>query len=625
MPFGARVLREPRGADVLMRALAIFFCGLLVAAPAPAEQAPLVLAPHVGGLLMCQEGADNPAILDADTAYAYCRQQQLDQGDSLVRLLNELEPGGPAGQVQVGYVLNIPLLGLYAKTASGEWEIDSAQLQRLLQLVVDIPRPVVIYLAANHFDTLGPITDSLQADPANLMQLRGGKPLQLDYFGYRVVPYTLLTDPDIAVNRYRFAALQRVARELERLPQEARQRIVAITLAGELHQLFPDFESGMAAYQDIRVTDYSPASVAGFRDWLRQKYGSVDELNRRGNFTFRDFEAVPAPARDIRKEPLQSFAEHYDAWAAGSFPITGWLWDPGQRVEALELYVDGERVGSVERGFNRLDVYRAVEEVDDPNTGFRYDLDYRRLAPGWHVLQVLATLDGKLQELGRAEFVVMGRDQASPGRRRPVGMRHLGLLPQLPALRYWLDMPASGQVLDLYHNPLARDWDLYRQWQVYHFLDHFYRLALLAELPVDKLYSHQLVPQANSSWNPQLFAAGSTLDGDAPWRQGLDLYGGATDGAWLRRFLRVRGMGPGYGVPEFNPQQWKGGKAVHLQALQAHLEAGARFVSPYYFSVIPDRFKGSVEHGVNRMELRPDNEADGSDLFYQAIIEFARQ
>ncbi|QNN57873.1 hypothetical protein H9K76_03055 [Diaphorobacter ruginosibacter] len=47
-------------------------------------------------------------------------------------------------------------------------------------------------------------------------------------------------------------------------------------------------------------------------------------------------------------------------------------------------------------------------------------------------------------------------------------------------------------------------------------------------------------------------------------------------------------------------------------------------ISPYYFSVVPERLKASTEHDVNRMELRPDNPKDGSDKFYRAIIEFAK-
>src|SRR5256885_15625082 len=71
-------------------------------------------------------------------------------------------------------------------------------------------------------------------------------------------------------------------------------------------------------------------------------------------------------------------------------------------------------------------------------------------------------------------------------------------------------------------------------------------------------------------------------------------------------------------------QQWKL-EGTHLAALKAHYDAGATFISPYYFSVINQRFKGAAEHGVNRMELSPDNPKDGSDKFYKAIVEFARQ
>ena len=192
---------------------------------------------------------------------------------------------------------------------------------------------------------------------------------------------------------------------------------------------------------------------------------------------------------------------------------------------------------------------------------------------------------------------------------------------KLPGVRTWLDMPRALQ--DVYYNPLARDWNLYRESQVYGFLNAFYDRALRAGLPAGKLYSHQIVPRVNSSWNPQLFAADQTLDGSAPWKQGLNMYGGATDSTWVREFIAQRKI-TDYGVPEFNPQQWKL-KGTHLAAMQSHYSDGARFISPYYFSLIPDRFKGGAEHGVNRMELRPDNPKDGSDHFYRAIIEFAKQ
>lgn len=68
----------------------------------------------------------------------------------------------------------------------------------------------------------------------------------------------------------------------------------------------------------------------------------------------------------------------------------------------------------------------------------------------------------------------------------------------------------------------------------------------------------------------------------------------------MREFIAQRKI-TDYGVPEFNPQQWKL-SGTHVAAMQSHYNGGARFISPYYFSVIPDRFKGrGLEHGVNRM------------------------
>jgi len=90
----------------------------------------------------------------------------------------------------------------------------------------------------------------------------------------------------------------------------------------------------------------------------------------------------------------------------------------------------------------------------------------------------------------------------------------------------------------------------------------------------------------------------------------------------VRDFMKQRHMDD-YGAPEFHPQQWKQPDAA-LAALRSQYEAGARFVSPMYFSLVPDRFKGGAESAVNRMEIRPDNAKDGSDQFYQAIREFAK-
>lgn len=578
------------------------------------------IVPTIEGLPLCDAAAKDPAITDLAVAYAKCKQLKNDGAAAVTRLLNTLEPGGPQGNVQIGYTATLQLLDLYKKTSKG-WEIDDERLNSFFGTVEKIKRPVVLYLSSSHFDSQGPITAELRKDPRNVMQLKDGKPLELGYFGYSIVPYTLLPDPSIPVNRYRFEALTHVAKRIKALPEAVQKRVVAITLAGELHHMFPDFENGMGAYADIKVTDYSSGSVAGFRNWLAQKYGTIEKLNNQTGFTYAAFSAVSPPSKDIRKDQLTTFGEHFDAFADGTLPFSGWLWDPLKKITRLDFYIDGKRIAEVPHGLNRLDVYRAEASITNANTGFRYDLDYSQLSTGKHRAQIIAESPSGRYQLAERDFVVVPRNQASVPDKNPPSVLRLKNVDQLEGVRSWLDIPKSLQ--DVYYNPLARDWNAYREVQVREFLKAFHDVALAAGLPPNKLYSHQIVPQVNSTWNPQLFAANLSMAADVPWKQGLNMYGGAADSAWVRKFLADRKI-TDYGVPEFNPQQWKT-KGVHLAALQSHLNGGARFVSPYYFSIIPEKFKGAAEHGVNRMEIGPSNPKDGSDAFYQAIIEFARQ
>lgn len=607
---------------------AAVLAALLVAVPALAqstqqpEPAPLIVAPTIEGMHICSEATQDASIADIHAAEVSCRAHKRNGAAAVKHLLDTLEPGGPKGRVQVGFTLTLQLLSLYHKAADGSWQIDASHIEAALQLIRDIERPVVIYLAADHFDSLGALPEALAQDPRNLMQLRDGTVPQLGYFGYRILPYTLSTDPAIPVNKYRFEALEQIAKGIASLPPSTRQRIVAINLLGELHHMFPDFENGMGMAATMRTTDYSPRSIAGFRQWLREKYQTTDELHKHTGLRYASFDEVPAPSKDIRTEKLQSFGEHYDTYADGTLPLGGWLWDPDKVIKRLDLYVDGKPAGTVSRYLNRLDVYRALDEVTSPNTGYRIDYRYSGLRAGRHIAQIVAQSDQGRSLLAEREFVVVPRDQSRVPSRTPAGLKNLPSSEKiLPGIRTYMDMPKPLQ--DVYYNPLARDWNAYRAAQVYAFLNAFYERAVKAGLPADKLYSHQIVPHVNSSWNQELFAVDPTLQGHTPWKQGLNMYGGATDSPWMHFFIAQRKIA-NYGVPEFNPQQWKR-EGVHLEALQAHMNAGARFIAPYYFSVVPPRFKANVEQGVNRMELGPDNPKDGSDKFYRAIIDFAKQ
>lgn len=615
-----------------------------------AEQGPFYILPHVEGLMLCDEALADPAVTDALQAFAYCIDRGLNGSGPLTRLLDTLEPGGPAGQVQIGYMLTLPLLDLYEKNPSGQWEISSKKVEANLNLIRHVNRPVVVYFSSTHFDTTSPLSKELAAAPENLMKLPNGQPPQLGYYGYGIHPYTLRTDESVPINHYRFNALRHIAKKIAELPEDAQKKIVGFTLAGEAHQLFPDFETGMGRYQDMQTTDYDPASVAEFRKWLREKYETIENFRKKTGLDFENFDAITAPGKDIRKDKLNNFGEHYDAYADGIAPVAGWLRDPKQRVQRLDLYVDGQLLAPMTRHMNRLDVYRAKPEITTPNTGFRHDIDFSGMATGKHRLQVVAeTQDGRKILIGERILVIVPRDQSAVAEHVPPGVddfsgmwskawhyvpssirkwlqRRRWIQPGNPQssledVDWWLDMPAG--MLDVYYNPLARDWNEFRQTQVFRFLNQFHAEALAAGLPADKLYSHQIVPRVNSSWNPQLFAVDKTLGKGMPWKPGFNLYGGATDSAWLSDFLKNQQI-TDYGVPEFNPQQWKA-PGIHAQAMRFQYRANARFISPSFMSLVPKRLRSVAENDVNRMEIRPDNPAEGSSAFYSAIVEFARE
>ncbi|WP_293187205.1 hypothetical protein [Ottowia sp.] len=557
--------------------------GLLLAAtpghaqPTPAKRPPMVIAPNLEGMYLCDEAVADPGVKDIDAAYAYCRQRKLTGAAAVTRLVDTLEPGGPKGDVQVGYLATLQLLALYRHTPKG-WVIDTARADDFLKVISQVRRPVVVYFAADHFDSINPLATELRKDPRNLMQLRDGKPLELGYFGYPIIPYTLSTDPAIPVNKYRFQALDYMAKRMKALPKAVQGRIVAYTLAGELHQLFPDFENGTGAYQHIQVTDYSPVRWPGFASGCRASTTpSSSSMHATALPIPRSTRCPRRPRTSARKSSPRTVNTTTPSPTARCRSQAG-CGTPAHHHPTGFVYrrqADRPRSPGIEPA--RRVPRRGVHQHAQHRLSLRLRL--QRPPPGQHVAQVVAESGGARHKLGEVEFVVVPRDQSRVKAPRPAVLTRLKDAKQLPGARYWLDMPRPSQ--DVYYNPLARDWNLYRESQVYDFLKAFHARALKAGLPADKLYSHQIVPTANSSWNPQLFAAGTTLEGSAPLEARFEH-------VWRHHGQRMDARFPAshkisdYGVPGVQPQQWKRDGA-HLAAMQSHYEGGARFISPFSF------------------------------------------
>lgn len=623
------------------------------AASAEAAQAKrFVISPHIEGLDVCDVAQADSRLTTMAQVRRVCQGLGATSAHTLGQALDALEPGGAQGAVQVGYTLTVPLLGMY-RAEGDDWVIDEAKLQPMLDLIEAVDRPVVIYLSSSHFDTIGPLPAALREDPRNFMQYADGSVPQLGYFGFPISAYTLLTDDSIPVNRYRFRALHQLVARVHGLSEAARSRIVGYSLGGELHQMYPDFENGAGQFQQVRVTDYSPASVAAFREWLADKWGSVRKLSAATGIGFDSFDTIDAPRGNLKDGSTKRWREHYDAYASGYVPIAGWLHDPKGRVESLTLYLNGKPQGEVQRGYNRLDVYRAKDEVLTPNVGYRHDLDVSDLAPGKYLVQVVATVGGLNYELAHTRFAMAARKPGVLREREPTGARKLQVVQQpgnwlvrwwrnflrtigmergapaylpVPDVESYLDLPgkdASGKDLVVHYNPLAREWDEFRNHQVLNYMQALYDQAIDAGLAQGEVYSHQLNDRVNSAWNAQLFAVDDVWAERQDWGAGMNLYGGGTNNEAVLRFIQRGKLN--FASPEFHTQQWKV-PGVPLQALQGLRDVGARFVSPYYLGLMPQHLRGGqVEHGVNRMELTPSNPKDGSDQLYGAIQELARQ
>lgn len=603
-----------------------------VAIPALAERAqPMYLLLTVEGLDYCPEN-DTSDALKADLV-----RQNFDNAAHLQHLLESIEPGGAQGKIQAGYVITTKLLSLFKPDSDGQgWTFDAGGFACQLRLVEKLDRPVALYLSSTHFDTQGPLPQKLSQEAANLALFPDLKPATLSYFSYPIVPYTLQTDGAIAVNHYKRQALAHIHQMVQALAPEHRRKIVAIFLGGETHQFYQGFEDGMGEFAQPVVTDYSPASQQQFRAWLAQRYGSIDALNQAWGSALPSFDAIAAPAGNFRAQPQTPLLAHYDGYAQGSVPVHGWFWDASGTTEALRVYLDGQYIGPAQWGLNRLDVYRAVEDIATPAVGFRMNLPFDRLPAGRHMVSITHA-QGAYECLMDERVIEVLRPAPAAGADAPLdfsdkhrvftSMRDKPLrCPQRAKAgkRYYLDSPAWD--MKVAFNPAARDWNLFRQAQVRAYMQQLYDWAVEMGYDASLLFSHQIVPELNSSWNENLFATQGSVAADTPWKPGFNLYGAGAWSPWTQDFLqRLAPQEGGYGIPEFHPQQWKDARSARA-AIAHHYNAGAHFLSPYYFSIIPPQYlQDPTSNAVARMRLEAGNSADGSNVFYEAIREYARQ
>ena len=461
-----------------------------------------------------------------------------------------------------GYTLKVPLLQLldpHPQSDAMPWKVNETAIQRIAQTIHDTDKPVVVYLFSNHFSTGASIEKKLSLDPDNLAFSPQG-PMPVDqYYGQPLYPWSI-SKTDNEVTRYREKVIQTLTQQLCKLPQSAIQRIRGVTLLGEVHQMFPQFESGMGFEGPFLAGDYSNYSLAGFRTFLQTRYPDLPSFNQAMRSQFTQWSEVLPPSKDIRRVPLTRFQEHMDSYASGVLPLTGWVHSPSTSgTSSVHIFLNGSFVGQAPVRLNRQDVYAAHPEFQTADVGWRFDLDFSRLPIGVHHIDLALNNPGQpLARLASRRISIMDASQTAPVAQ---AMKALPNMVELPShTSSYTDAPRDQA--DYYFNPLARAWLAYREHQVVVYLQHFNKLlsdSCLGQIP---RYTHQILPQYNPSWDSQKFAVNASLQPQIGFRTGISLYGEPSYGESIPQWIKLTGH-QRYGITEFHPL--KPLSALHLQ------------------------------------------------------------
>lgn len=541
-----------------------------------------------------------------------CRGAEASAAQLIESTLHSLKPTSQRpSDWELGYTLHVPLLAMLRAT-DGEWQVDRPAVESIARTVRNNSRPLVLYLFGTHFSVGAPIESWLVQDPNNLAWTPMG-PMSTDtYYGKPIYPWSVART-DNSVTQYRSKVIRAIADALCALPASARDRIKGITLLGEVHQLFPGFEAGMGYSGPYIVSDYSATSTMGFRRYLQSRFGSISELNRHMGSDYAAFDDIVPPGKDIRRDRLERYHEHIDSFATGQLPVTGWVHAPESphSSQRVQIYLDGKYLADVPVKFSRQDVRAARPEFGTADLGWRYDLDFSTVRAGIHRIDLALFQVGKpLLRLGARTISVMGKDQKTPVVVPSDPLPEM--LPLPPQVSAYTDEPRDQA--DYYFNPLAREWQAFRQTQVQQYLRHFDQLLGSTCLAQTPRYTHQIIPQFNPSWDSAKYAVEASLQATPTLRTGVSLYGEASYGSSFPEWLRQSSPRP-YGVTEFHPLQAM--DTVQLSGvLTRHRDQGAQFLSFF----LETRWNGHrVRPEINPVAFDPDNHFYESERLYSSM------
>jgi hypothetical protein len=612
LPPSARLRAAHAAAATLGIALLVYVQGCTAGKPSR-----LLLAPMISGVELCRPPPEASELRTEPDLEAYCDEANLSAARIIEAALAELGPAvSKDGRFELGYTMPVPLLKLVVPGESG-WQVNRRAVERFVLTVKESSRPLILHLFSTHFGTGVPSEAYLASDPANLAVSALGPMPKDKYYFLDIYPWTLAST-DNGITRFREMAIAQVVDAICALPDRERRKIRAVTLLGELHHFHADFQAGMGVGGPYIVSDYSAASIDGFRSFLRERFGEIGALNKAVGEDFASFDEVQPPRTDLRLNPQHRFSEHIDSAAHGKLPLTGWLVDslrkPGEPAW-VRIYRSGTLVARTPARYGRQDVLQAKPSIGTADVGWRFDMDFAGLPPGHYRLDFAAERpDGTLARLGQRRIAIMDRTRTAAAPRPSAPMPELT---DGAGLDGSIDYPPDLSLF--FYNPLVPLWHEFRNEQVVRYLarfEHQLRASCLGDVP---LYTHQIAPFTNPGWDTTKFAVDGSLADPGRLRLGVSLYGESTYGASFFDWLDTT-THQSYGITEFHPL--KAMSSAELSALlDRHARRGARFVS-FFLDARPRSVRDPSS--ANMFYFDPGNTQFGSDKLYTAVRELLR-
>lgn len=191
---------------------------------------------------------------------------------------------------------------------------------------------------------------------------------------------------------------------LPRLRTDLQARLERYTPLKPLAYYLAD-ESSLTSYTDAFDVDWAPAALAGFRQWLRKEYGTLDALNASWNTAHRHWDAV-VPMTTEEAQRHGNFAPWADHRAYMEREFVDALRKARQIVRQIDpgapASISGTQVPTAHNGANWYEIDQFMDYLQ-PYSGGNQDAMHHLFHPG--ILLTGFTGYGSLgQELHRQQW-----------------------------------------------------------------------------------------------------------------------------------------------------------------------------------------------------------------------------